>query len=127
MEKLHTKEITFENITAKERHILYIFAIYYGYIWYDVSTEFQIEHTWLKNKSRSGSFCPEEIMSKDGYNKVYELDELIRRRLYHKILFDKIGKTKYKQKSDEDLSSNDILILKYYKIRKITTLKLMLL
>jgi hypothetical protein len=126
MEKLQTKEIIFENITAKERHILYIFAIYYGYIWYDVSTEFQIEHTWLKNKSRSGSFCPEEIMSKDGYNKVYELDELIKRRLYHKILFDH-KRTKYKWKSGEDLTDNDILILKYYKIRKITTLKLMLL
>ena len=37
MVKLQLPQIIFENKTARERHVIYMYAIYYGYIWYDES------------------------------------------------------------------------------------------
>jgi hypothetical protein len=54
-----TPRLILENLDAKQRHIVYLFAIYYGYIWFD-----KVEYIWCRSEYGNlggNDFCPMDI------------------------------------------------------------------
>ena len=118
MVKLQLPQIIFENKTARERHVIYMYAIYYGYIWYDESYDTQIICTYRERLTKNTVDLP-ELIDLDSYS----LEELKARGIYHEPLFNRIGKNVYKWKTREECNC-DFCWQVYHYIRTIKTLKL---
>jgi len=61
LEEMKNQKIIFENLGAKERHIIYLYAIYYNYIWFDKVTDIR----WCRSKPvnlGTKDFCPYDLL-----------------------------------------------------------------
>jgi len=125
IEKLQQKKIFFENLSAKERHIVYLFAIYYEYIWFQTLIEYCLKRLYYGKRYHGGGFYIYELWDENNH----DFKELKRKGLYSEELFDRNGDI-CRWKSHEELdkiNSCDFSIMRplyIYKIKKLKLIKL---
>lgn len=122
IEKLNVDKIFFEFLDAKERHIVYLFSIYYGYIWFQTSTEYNIKRLFYGKRFHGKYFYIYEKYDEQ----IHDFNDLKRKGLYSDQLFDRVGDLcRWKSYDELDkLKINNIPTMRPLYINTIKTLKL---